>query len=161
MLADNRSSLNEELLPFVPVARVYLIRILFLLVNVSFMSDVEDGIDHLGSLIGLSELLCLLIFLPHEVIPLLKGLDFSGHLLLHGVEHLLLLEDSILSVKVLSLVVLGFSQLPVLNNDSPALSCSPGFVSKLFLLFGLSLHSLEDLCLSPFLHSSYLFQMEF
>jgi len=119
--------------------------------NVGLVSDVKDGIDHLLALVCLPELLGLLIFLSHELVPLLESLNLSCHLLLHRVQHLLLFEYSILSVQVLSLIVLGFSQLPVFNYDTSALIGSPGLVGQLLFLLSLPLHALQDLCLPPVL----------
>ena len=81
-----------------PISWIDFIRVLLLLVDVGFMSNIEDGINHLCSFISLSELLSLLILFSHVFISLLKSLDLSCHLLLHGVKHLLFLKDSVLGV---------------------------------------------------------------
>ena len=65
------------------------------------VSDCKVGVH-------LPEFLRLLIFLSHEQVRLLEGLDLSRHLLLHRVQHLLLFKH-ILSVQILSLIVFGLS----------------------------------------------------
>ena len=92
------------------------------------MSDVKDSLHHLGSFNSLSKLFSLLLLLSHELISILKSFNLSNHLVFHGVENLLLLEDCILSVKFLSFVIFGFSQLSVVNDDVSALIGSPSLV---------------------------------
>ena len=93
------------------------------------MSNVKDRIDHFLSLVCLAKLFGLLILLTHKVVSIFESFDFSAHLITHGVEHLLLLEDSILSVKFLAFVVLGFSELSVFGDNASALIGSPTLVS--------------------------------
>ena len=136
-----------------PVARVDLIRVLLLLVDVGLVGDVKDGIDHLLGLVGLPQLLRFLVLLPQELIPQLESLNLSGHLLLHRVEHLLLFEDGILGVKIPPLVVFGFSELSIFDDDALALLRSPALVGQLLFLLGLPLHAVQDLRFPPlFLH---------
>ena len=64
---------------------------------------------------------------------------------------MLLLEDSILNVEVVALVILGLSQLSVLDYDTTALVGPPSLIGELLLLLSLSLHTLNHLRLSPLL----------
>lgn len=147
-IPDNGSPLDEELFPLVPVSVVNAARVLLLLVNIGLMSDVKDGVDHFLSLVCLTKLFGLLILLAHKVISVLERVDFSAHLITHGIEHLLLLEDGVLGVKLLTLVVLGFSELPVFGDNASALISPPTLISQLLFLLGVSSHAFEHLGLA-------------
>mmetsp|Transcript_6306 Transcript_6306/g.10246 ORF Transcript_6306/g.10246 Transcript_6306/m.10246 type:complete len:440 (-) Transcript_6306:171-1490(-) len=115
------------------------------------VGDVEDGIEHLVGCVGLALLLSFLFLLAHELVAVFESIDLASHLLLHGVQHLLLLEHCILGVELLALIVLGFAQFSVLDDDLAALVSPPALVSQLFLLLRLPLHAVEDLCLAAVL----------
>lgn len=144
-ISNDGSPLDEELFPLVPVSWVNGSRVLLLLVDIGLMSDVEDGIDHFLCLICLTKLFGLLIFFTHEVISIFECFDFSAHLITHRIEHLLLLEDGILSVKFLTFVVLGFSELSVFGDNASALISPPTLISQLLFLLGVSSHAFEHL----------------
>ena len=66
---------------------------------------------------------------------------------------MLLFEDGILGVKIPPLVVFGFSELSIFDDDALSLLSSPALVGQLLVLLGLPLHALQDLGLPPlFLH---------
>ena len=51
--------------------------------NVSFMSDVEDRVDHLFGFHGLPRLLGFLVLLSQELVSELEGFNLTSHLVLH------------------------------------------------------------------------------
>lgn len=134
-----------------PVAGVYLLGVLFLLVDIGFIGNVKNSIEE--NLAEAVTFLTLWLFMSnsHFLISLFEYFQFSLHLFPELPHHFLLSPNGSLLIQFTSLVITSLTQFSVLCNHVLALICSPLFVLKFFFLLGLSLHSLNNLLLFAFL----------
>ncbi len=113
--------------------------------NVSLISDLEDGIKENSSILIATFSLGLLCEDSHLNISLLECLDLADCLLFHFLQFLLLPPGGGLDIDLAALLVSGIAELPVVNDDVLALLGTPFLIVKLLFLLGLALHALQDL----------------
>jgi hypothetical protein len=89
-MAVDGQLIDEELEPFVPVARVEVFRVVLLLVDEGFIGDVEYSIKYSIPKLIPALPLRLLAHNPSLLIPLLEALHLPLHLPAQPLQHLLL-----------------------------------------------------------------------
>ncbi len=132
--------LHKQLEPLVPVPWVNLVLVAQLLVDVSLIGDIQDGVQQAGREPRPVLPLGLLPEYPDLHVSRSEHLHLPLHLLLHAPDHLLLPPVGIGLVQLPPLLVPHFPQLPVLRYHVAALPGPELLVTQLRLLLGLSLH---------------------
>lgn len=130
-----------------PVSRIDVVRVGFLLMEVGFIGDIEDSIKENCPELVSSLAVSLLLADAHLDVPLLEGGDVPSQLPLHLVEAFLFPPLRGLSVDLPPLVIASLSQLAIVHDHLLALFSAPLLIDKLFLLLGLPLEALQDLVL--------------
>ena len=100
---------EEELDPLVPVARVNLLRVIFLLVVVRFICDVNNLIKEASAQRGVVRRFCRRLVSHHFAAAFNALVHNPFSRLLHRLKHFLFLLVGKLSVQLASLLVLALS----------------------------------------------------
>jgi hypothetical protein len=145
LLVRDWELINEKLEPLMPVAGINFFRVLFLLMNISFVRNVKDCIEKLLPKFISSFSLGLLIYHSHLIIPIFESFHLSIHLIFEGLHHFFLSPYSCLLIQLSSLFISCFSKFPIFDDNLLALVSPELLILQFLLLFSLSLHPFHNL----------------